>query len=164
MTVPGLALFYGGLVRSKNMLSMLMQVFYAVVVVIVIYFLYGYSLAFTGGSDFIGGFSKAFLSGVTAESTPGGTFSVGIALPELIFVCFQATFAGITAALLLGATAERTKFAAVALFIPLWLTFVYFPMAHMVWYWAGPDAVDAAAKALLLRPMRREDQAAGGTR
>ncbi|HRF08091.1 MAG TPA: ammonium transporter [Xanthobacteraceae bacterium] len=147
MTVPGLALFYGGLVRSKNMLSMLMQVFYAVVVAFVIYFLYGYSLAFTGGSDFIGGFSKAFLSGVTAEA-PGGTFSVGIAIPELIFVCFQATFAGITAALLLGSFAERTKFAAVALFIPLWLTFVYFPMAHMVWYWAGPDAVDAAAKAL----------------
>ncbi len=147
MTVPGLALFYGGLVRSKNMLSMLMQVMYAVVVAYVIYFLYGYSLAFTGGSDFIGGFSKAFLSGVTAEA-PGGTFSVGIAIPELIFVCFQATFAGITAALLLGSFAERTKFAAVALFIPLWLTFVYFPMAHMVWYWAGPDAVDAAAKAL----------------
>ncbi|HMN51726.1 MAG TPA: ammonia channel protein, partial [Xanthobacteraceae bacterium] len=114
MTVPGLALFYGGLVRSKNMLSMLMQVFYAVVVAFVIYFLYGYSLAFTGGSDFIGGFSKAFLSGVTAES-PGGTFSVGIAIPELIFVCFQTTFAGITAALLLGSFAERTKFAAVAL-------------------------------------------------
>jgi len=147
MTVPGLALFYGGLVRSKNMLSMLMQVFYAVVVAFVIYFLYGYSLAFTGGSDFIGGFDKAFLAGVTAES-PGGTFSVGVAIPELIFVCFQATFAGITAALLLGSFAERTKFAAVALFIPLWLTFVYFPMAHMVWYWAGPDAVDAAAKAL----------------
>lgn len=147
MTVPGLALFYGGLVRSKNMLSMLMQVFYAVVVAFVIYFLYGYSLAFTGGSDFIGGFDKAFLAGVTSES-PGGTFSVGIAIPELVFVCFQATFAGITAALLLGSFAERTKFAAVALFIPLWLTFVYFPMAHMVWYWAGPDAVDAAAKAL----------------
>ena len=147
MTVPGLALFYGGLVRSKNMLSILMQVFYAVVVAYVIYFLYGYSLAFTGGSDFIGGFSKAFLAGVTAES-PGGTFTVGQAIPELIFVCFQATFAGITAALLLGSFAERTKFAAVALFIPLWLTFVYFPMAHMVWYWAGPDAVDAAAKAL----------------
>jgi Amt family ammonium transporter len=147
MTVPGLALFYGGLVRSKNMLSMLMQVFYAVVIAYVIWFIYGYSLAFTGGSDFIGGFDKAFLAGVTAES-PGGTFSVGVAIPELVFVAFQATFAGITAALLLGSFAERTKFAAVALFIPLWLTFVYFPMAHMVWYWAGPDAVDAAAKAL----------------
>jgi Amt family ammonium transporter len=147
MTVPGLALFYGGLVRSKNMLSMLMQVMYAVVVAYVLFFLFGYSLAFTGGSDFIGGFSKAFLSGVAADA-PGGTFSVGIAIPELIFVCFQATFAGITASLLLGSFAERTKFAAVALFIPLWLTFVYFPMAHMVWYWAGPDAVDTAAKAL----------------
>jgi Amt family ammonium transporter len=147
MTVPGLALFYGGLVRSKNMLSMLMQVMYAVVVAYVLFFLFGYSLAFTGGSDFIGGFSKAFLSGV-APDAPGATFSVGIAIPELIFVCFQATFAGITASLLLGSFAERTKFAAVALFIPLWLTFVYFPMAHMVWYWAGPDAVDTAAKAL----------------
>jgi Amt family ammonium transporter len=147
MTIPGLALFYGGLVRSKNMLSMLMQVMYAVVVAYVLFFLFGYSLAFTGGSDFIGGFSKAFLSGV-APDAPGATFSVGIAIPELIFVCFQATFAGITASLLLGSFAERTKFAAVALFIPLWLTFVYFPMAHMVWYWAGPDAVDTAAKAL----------------
>ncbi len=153
MTVPGLALFYGGLVRSKNMLSMLMQVFYAVVIAYVIWFIYGYSLAFTGGSDFIGGFDKAFLAGVTAES-PGGTFSVGVAIPELVFVAFQATFAGITAALLLGSFAERTKFAAVALFIPLWLTFVYFPMAHMVWYWSGPDAVDAAAKRSPRRPMR----------
>jgi Amt family ammonium transporter len=147
MTVPGLALFYGGLVRSKNMLSMLMQVFYAVAIAFILFFLFGYSVAFTGGSDFFGGFSKAFLRGVTAEA-PGGTFSVGIAIPELIFVCFQATFAGITAALLLGSLAERTKFAAIALFIPLWLTFVYFPMAHMVWYWAGPDTIDAAAKAL----------------
>ena len=147
MTVPGLALFYGGLVRSKNMLSTLMQVFYAVAVTILIWVIYGYSLTFTGGSDFIGGFSKAFLSGIAPDS-PGATFSVGVAIPELVFVMFQATFAGITAALLLGSLVERTKFAAIALFIPLWLTFVYFPIAHMVWYWAGPDAIDAAAKAL----------------
>jgi Amt family ammonium transporter len=147
MTVPGLALFYGGLVRSKNMLSTLMQVFYAVAVTILIWVIYGYSFTFTGGSDFIGGFSKMFLSGIAPDS-PGATFSVGVAIPELVFVMFQATFAGITAALLLGSLVERTKFAAIALFIPLWLTFVYFPIAHMVWYWAGPDAIDAAAKAL----------------
>jgi ammonium transporter, Amt family len=147
MTVPGLALFYGGLVRSKNMLSTLMQVFYAVAVTILIWVIYGYSITFTGGSDFIGGFSKAFLSGIAPDS-PGATFSVGVAIPELVFVMFQATFAGITAALLLGSLVERTKFAAIALFIPLWLTFVYFPIAHMVWYWAGPDTIDAAAKAL----------------
>jgi Amt family ammonium transporter len=147
MTVPGLALFYGGLVRSKNMLSTLMQVFYAVAMTVLIWVIYGYSLTFTGGSDFIGGFSKAFLSGIAPDS-PGGTFSVGVAIPELVFVMFQATFAAITAALLLGSIVERTKFSAIALFIPLWLTFVYFPIAHMVWYWAGPDAIDAAAKAL----------------
>jgi Amt family ammonium transporter len=148
MTIPGLALFYGGLVRTKNMLSMLMQVFYTVCIVFLIWVIYGYSMAFTGGSDFVGGFSKTFLAGITPE-TAGGTFSVGVAIPELVFVMFQATFAAITAALLLGSLAERTKFAAIALFIPLWVTFVYFPIAHMVWYWAGPDAVDAAAKAVV---------------
>jgi Amt family ammonium transporter len=147
MTVPGLALFYGGLVRAKNMLSTLMQVFYAVAITILIWVIYGYSLTFTGGSDFIGGFAKSFLSGIAPDAA-GGTFSVGVAIPELVFVMFQATFAGITAALLLGSIVERTKFAAIVVFIPLWLTFVYFPIAHMVWYWAGPDAVDAAAKAL----------------
>jgi len=147
MTVPGLALFYGGLVRSKNMLSTLMQVLYTVAIAILIWVIYGYSLTFTGGSDFIGGFSKAFLSGIAPDAA-GATFSVGVAIPELVFVMFQATFAGITASLLLGSIVERTKFSAIALFIPLWLTFVYFPMAHMVWYFAGPDAIDAAAKAL----------------
>ncbi|WP_084539806.1 ammonium transporter [Azorhizobium doebereinerae] len=147
MSVPGLALFYGGLVRTKNMLSVLMQVFYTVCVVGIIWVLYGYSLAFTGGSDFIGGFSKAFMSGVTTESA-GATFSVGVAIPELAFVAFQMTFAMITPALIFGAFAERVKFSAIVLFVPLWVTFIYFPMAHMVWYWAGPDAVDAAAKAL----------------
>jgi len=151
MTIPGLSLFYGGLVRSKNMLSMLTQVFYTECIVLILWVLYGYSLVFTGGSgataDFIGGFSKAFLGGI-APDTAGGTFSVGVAIPEAVFVMFQMTFAAITACLILGSVAERTKFAAIAIFIPLWITFVYFPVAHMVWYWAGPDAVDAAAKAL----------------
>ncbi len=130
MTIPGLALFYGGLVRSKNMLSVLMQVFYTVCIVTVIWALYGYSLAFTGGSDFIGG------------------FSVDANISELVYVCFQMTFAAITPALIVGAFAERMKFSAVALFIPLWATLIYFPIAHMVWYWAGPDAISDAVKAL----------------
>jgi ammonium transporter, Amt family len=147
MTIPGLALFYGGMARSKNMLSVLAQVFYAVCIVFLIWVIYGYSLAFTGGSAFIGGLSKAFLAGVTPDSM-AATFSPDVAITEFIYICFQATFAAITAALILGAFAERIKFAAVALFIPLWVTFVYFPMAHMVWYWAGPDAIVDAAKAL----------------
>ena len=147
MTIPGLALFYGGLVRSKNMLSVLMQVFYCVCVVTIIYALYGYSLAFTGGSDFIGGFSKAFLMGVTTDSK-AATFSVDANISELIYFCFQMTFAAITPALIVGAFAERMKFAAIALFIPLWVTLIYFPISHMVWYWAGPDAITDAVKAL----------------
>jgi Amt family ammonium transporter len=147
MSVPGLALFYGGMVRSKNMLSILMQVFYTVCVVGIIWVVYGYSLAFTGGNDFIGGFSKAFLSGVDTSSA-AATFSVGVQVPELVYICFQMTFAMITPALILGAFAERVKFSAIVLFIPLWVTFIYFPIAHMVWYWAGPDAIDAAAKVL----------------
>src|SRR3954464_13296798 len=147
MTIPGLALFYGGLVRSKNMLSVLMHVFYTVCIVILIWALYGYSLTFTGGSPFIGGLEKVFLKGITTDSQ-AATFSVGVTIHELIYVCFQMTFAAITPALIVGAFAERMRFAAVALFIPLWVTFVYFPIAHMVWYWAGPDAIDAAAKAL----------------
>jgi ammonium transporter, Amt family len=147
MTIPGLALFYGGLVRSKNMLSVLAQVFYTVCVVTVLWALYGYSLAFTGGSDFIGGFSKAFLMGVTTDSK-AATFSVDANISELVYVCFQMTFAAITPALIVGAFAERMKFSAVALFIPLWVTLIYFPIAHMVWYWPGPDAIQDAAKAL----------------
>ncbi|CAN5131501.1 ammonium transporter [soil metagenome] len=147
MTIPGLALFYGGLVRSKNMLSVLMQVFYTVCIVCIIWAVYGYSLAFTGGSDFIGGFSKAFLSGITTDSM-AATFSVDANITELIYFCFQMTFAAITPALIVGAFAERMKFAAVALFVPLWVTLIYFPMAHMVWYWAGPDAITDAVKAL----------------
>ena len=147
MTIPGLALFYGGLVRSKNMLSVLMQVFYTVCIVTVLWVLYGYSIAFTGGSDFFGGFSKAFLSGVTPDSK-AATFSVDANISELVYVCFQMTFAAITPALIVGAFAERMKFAAVALFIPLWVTLIYFPIAHMVWYWAGPDAISDAVKAI----------------
>jgi Amt family ammonium transporter len=146
MTIPGLALFYSGLVRTKNTLSVLTHVFYSVCIVAIIWVVYGYSLTFTGGT-YIGGFDKIFLKGVTMESL-GGTFSVGVNIPEMLFVVFQMTFACITPALIVGAFAERMKFSAVALFIPLWVTFVYFPMAHMVWYWAGPDAIDAAVKAL----------------
>jgi ammonium transporter, Amt family len=147
MTVPGLALFYGGLVRSKNMLSVLMQVFYTVCIVVVLYALFGYSLAFTGGSDFIGGFSKAFMAGVTTDSK-AATFSVDANISELVYFCFQMTFAAITPALIVGAFAERMKFAAVALFVPLWLICIYLPISHMVWYWPGPDLIQDAAKAL----------------
>jgi Amt family ammonium transporter len=147
MTVPGLALFYGGLVRSKNMLSVLMGVFYTICIVMLIWVIYGYSLTFTGGSPFIGGFDKLFLKGITTDSQ-AATFSVGVTIHELVYVAFQMTFAAITPALIVGAFAERMRFGALALFIPLWVTFVYFPIAHMVWYWAGPDAIDAAAKAV----------------
>jgi ammonium transporter, Amt family len=150
MTIPGLALFYGGLVRTKNMLSMLMQVFYTVCVVVVIWALYGYSMAFSEGTtynSFFGGFTKAFLSGITADSNVE-SFTDGVVIPELVYICFQMTFAAITPALIVGAMAERMKFSAIALFIPLWVTFVYFPIAHMVWYWAGPHATVEAAKAL----------------
>jgi Amt family ammonium transporter len=147
MTIPGLALFYGGLVRTKNMLSVLMHVFYSVCIVTILWVLYGYSLAFSSGNAFIGGFSKAFLAGVTTE-TQAATFSVGVAIPELVYIAFQMTFAAITPALIVGAFAERMKFAAVALFIPLWVTFIYFPIAHMVWWWPGPDAIAAAGQAV----------------
>jgi Amt family ammonium transporter len=150
MTIPGLALFYGGLVRTKNMLSILMQVFYTVCAVCVIWALYGYSLAFTEGASFnslFGGFSKALLAGVTAESNVE-TFTAGVVIPEFAYVCFQMTFAAITPALIVGAMAERMKFSAIAIFIPLWVTFVYFPIAHMVWYWAGPQATVDAARAI----------------
>lgn len=145
MTIPGLALFYGGLVRSKNMLSILMQCFVVFSLCVVLWVLYGYSLAFTEGGAFIGSFDKVLLKGVTIDSV-AATFSKGVYIPELIYVFFQATFAAITPALILGAFAERMKFSAVLIFIGLWFTFAYLPMAHMVWYWAGPDAyVDAAA-------------------
>jgi Amt family ammonium transporter len=149
MTVPGLALFYGGLVRSKNMLSILMQVFAITCMVSLIWVTYGYSLAFTNGgalNDYVGGFSKLFLAGVDA-TTLAGTFTNGVYIPELSFVAFQMTFACITPALIVGSMAERMKFSAVLLFVALWVTFVYFPMAHMVWYWGGPDVFAEAAKA-----------------
>jgi Amt family ammonium transporter len=139
MTIPGLALFYGGLVRAKNMLSVLMQVFTITSVVMIVWVFYGYSLAFTAGNAFFGGFSKMFLSGVDV-TTLSETFSKGVAIPELTFVVFQMTFACITPALIVGAFAERIKFSAVVLFVILWVTFVYFPIAHMVWFWGGPSA------------------------
>jgi Amt family ammonium transporter len=139
MTVPGLALFYGGLVRTKNMLSVLMQVFTITCVVMIIWVFYGYSLAFTPGNAFVGGLSKMFLAGVNV-TTLSETFTKGVAIPELVFVVFQMTFACITPALIVGAFAERVKFSAVILFVILWVTFVYFPIAHMVWFWGGPSA------------------------
>ena len=144
MTLPGLALFYGGLVRSKNMLSVLMQVFVVTALIYVLWVIYGYSVAFTGGNAFIGGFDKLFLKGVTPDSV-AATFSKGVVIPELSFIAFQATFAAITVALIVGAFAERAKFSAVLLFAVLWFTFSYLPLAHMVWYWDGPDAISDAA-------------------
>jgi ammonium transporter, Amt family len=150
MTIPGLALFYGGLARTKNMLSMLMQVFYTVCVVCIIWVLYGYSMAFSEGGAFnayVGGFSKAFLAGITPDTT-AETFTDGVVIPEYVYICFQMTFAAITPALIVGSMAERMKFSAIVLFIPLWVTLVYFPIAHMVWYWSGPSALVTAAKAV----------------
>ncbi len=137
MILPGLALFYGGLVRAKNMLSVLMQCTMITAVVIVIWTVWGYSFAFGGGtSPFWGGFGKLFLSGVTMDST-AATFTDGVVIPEFVFICFQMTFACITPALIVGAFAERVKFSAVVLFVVLWVTFVYFPIAHMVWDGSG---------------------------
>lgn len=145
MVIPGLALFYGGMVRAKNMLSVLMQVFIIFSMVSVLWALYGYSIAFTEGNAFFGGFSKVFLKGITPDSM-AATFSKGAYVPEFIYVVFQLTFAAITPALIIGAFAERVKFSAVLFFIFLWFTFSYLPIAHMVWYWAGPDAyTDAKA-------------------
>ena len=144
MAIPGLALFYGGLVRSKNMLSVLMQVFVVFSLVTVLWVVYGYSLAFTEGNAFVGGFDRLFLKGVfdpaTGTFAMGATFSKGVVIPEIVFVAFQATFAAITCGLIVGAFAERARFSAVLLFIVLWFTFSYAPVAHMVWYWMGPDA------------------------
>ena len=144
MVVPGLALFYGGLVRSKNMLSVLMQVMVTFSMIVVLWAIYGYSLAFTEGNAFVGGFDRLFLNGVW-DNTAGtfanaATFSKGVVIPEIVFAAFQATFAGITCALIVGAFAERMKFSAVLLFSALWFTFSYVPIAHMVWFWMGPDA------------------------
>jgi ammonium transporter, Amt family len=138
MSVPALALFYGGLVRTKNMLSLLMQVFMIVSIAALVWVSWGYSMAFTGGSPYVGGFSKAFLQGVNT-GTFAATFSNGVYLPEYAYVIFQMTFACITPALIVGAFAERVKFSALMIFVVAWLTIVYFPIAHMVWYFAGPD-------------------------
>jgi ammonium transporter, Amt family len=138
MSIPGLALFYGGLVRTKNMLSVLMQVFMIVSITGLLWATYGYSLAFTGGSPFIGGFSKVLMNGVTS-GTFAATFSNNVYIPELSYFVFQMTFAMITPALFIGSFAERIKFTPLMVFVVLWSTFVYYPIAHMVWYWAGPD-------------------------
>lgn len=146
MSVPALALFYGGLVRTKNMLSVLMQVLTIVCVAALVWFAWGYSMAFTNGGDlnkYVGGFSKMFLAGVD-PTTFAATFSNGVYLPEYIFVIFQMTFACITPALIVGAFAERVKFTPLIIFVVAWLTLAYFPIAHMVWYWAGPDFLHAA--------------------
>jgi Amt family ammonium transporter len=148
MTIPGLALFYGGLVRSKNMLSVLLQVFMIFAVIIVLWCLYGYSLAFTENTAFIGGFDRLFLKGiwdpVKASFSTAATFSKGVVIPEFVYVAFQGTFAAITCGLIVGAFAERVRFSAVLLFVVLWFTFGYLPVAHMVWFWTGPDAITAA--------------------
>ncbi len=138
MSIPGLALFYGGLVRTKNMLSVLMQVFMIVSITGLMWAVVGYSLSFTGGSPFIGGLSKAFMQGVTS-GTYAATFSNNVYIPELSYFVFQMTFAMITPALFIGSFAERIKFWPLMIFTVLWSLLVYYPVAHMVWYWAGPD-------------------------
>ena len=147
MTIPGLALFYGGLVRSKNMLSVLMQVMVTFSMIVVLWFIYGYSLAFTEGNAFVGGFDRLFMKGIWDNAAGtfanAATFSKGVVIPEIVFAAFQATFAGITGALIVGAFAERMKFSAVLVFMALWFTFSYAPIAHMVWFWMGPDAYGA---------------------
>ncbi|HEU0289414.1 MAG TPA: ammonium transporter [Burkholderiales bacterium] len=151
MSIPGLALFYGGMVRAKNMLSVLMQVFVTFSLIVVVWCVYGYSLAFTEGSGalspYIGGFDRLFLGGtfdaVKGDFAMAATFSKNTPIPELVFVAFQATFAAITCCLILGAFAERVKFSAVLIFMVLWFTFSYAPVAHMVWFWMGPDAYSA---------------------
>ena len=145
MSVPALALFYGGLVRSKNMLSVLMQVFVGFSLVTVLWCIYGYSLAFTEGNSFFGSLTeRLFLKGTfdpaTGNFANAATFSKGVVLPELVYVAFQATFAAITCCLILGAIAERAKFSAVLIFLTIWFTFSYTPVAHMVWFFPGPDA------------------------
>jgi len=151
MTIPGLALFYGGLVRSKNMLSVLLQVFMVFSLIVVLWCIYGYSIAFTEGNAFFGGFGRALLNGIydpaAGTFAAAATFSKGVVIPEFIYVAFQGTFAAITCGLIVGAFAERVKFSAVLAFMVLWFTFAYLPIAHMVWFWTGPDAIKDAATA-----------------
>jgi Amt family ammonium transporter len=155
MSIPGLALFYGGLVRSKNMLSVLMQVFVVFSLIIVLWAVYGYSIAFTEGGPFFGSLDRLFLGGIFSMKDGVGsfataaTFSKGVVIPELLYVAFQATFAAITVCLIVGAFAERIKFSAVLLFAVIWFTFSYLPIAHMVWFWPGPDAFTDAKAAEL---------------
>ena len=145
MTIPGLALFYGGMVRSKNVLSLLMQVFMTFSLLAILWAIYGYSFAFTEGNAFFGGTDRLFMKGLNVDAV-GATFSKGVVVPELGFFAFQCAFAAITCGLIIGAFAERAKFSAVLVFVVLWFTFSYIPMAHMVWFWPGPDAyTDAAA-------------------
>jgi Amt family ammonium transporter len=151
MSVPALALFYGGLVRSKNMLSVLMQVFVGFSLITVLWCIYGYSFAFTANNPFFGNTDRLFLKGLFDPATGmfamGATFSKGVYIPEIVFVAFQATFAAITCCLILGSLVERIKFSAVLLFLVIWFTFSYVPVAHMVWFWAGPDSYTAEAVA-----------------
>jgi Amt family ammonium transporter len=146
MIIPGLALFYGGLVRTKNMLSVLMQVSTVTVIGMIVWALVGYSLAFTDGgslNSFIGGTSRFFLAdaGTDLSDNKAATFSTGIYIPEIVFAMFQMTFACITAALVLGGLAERVKFIGIVIFAIVWPILVYYPIAHMVWFWPGPDTV-----------------------
>jgi ammonium transporter, Amt family len=151
MSVPALALFYGGLVRSKNMLSVLMQVFVSFSLITVLWCVYGYSYAFTTGNAFFGSADRLFLSGVFDSATGafslGATFSKATPMYEIVFVAFQATFAAITCCLILGSLVERVKFSAILVFLVIWFTFAYIPAAHMVWFWAGPDAYTDAQTA-----------------
>jgi ammonium transporter, Amt family len=148
MAIPGLALFYGGLVRSKNMLSVLMQVMVTFSMIVVLWFVYGYSLAFTEGNAFFGGLDRFMMKGVWDNAAGtfanAATFSKGVYIPEIVFAAFQASFAAITCALIVGAFAERMKFSAVLAFMAIWFTFSYAPIAHMVWFWMGPDAYSSA--------------------
>lgn len=144
MTLPGLALFYGGLTRSKNVLSILVQCMVVFSLIAVLWTIYGYSFAFTEGSAFIGGLDRLFLGGVTPDSV-AATFSKGVVIPEFTFIGFQAAFATITCCLIVGAFAERAKFSAILAFTVLWFTFAYLPVAHMVWFWPGPDDIKDAA-------------------
>jgi ammonium transporter, Amt family len=147
MTIPGLALFYGGMVRSKNVLSVLMQVFVTFCLMSLLWAIYGYSIAFTNGSGslsaYFGGFDRLFLQGMDSSSV-AATFSKGVYIPEYVYFVFQLTFAAITPCLIVGAFAERVKFSAMLAFMVLWFTFSYLPIAHMVWWWAGPDAYTTA--------------------
>jgi Amt family ammonium transporter len=163
MTIPALGLFYGGLVRSKNILSVLMQVFICFSMIAVLWFIYGYSLAFTNGSGalapFIGSLSKVMLHGVDMNSM-AATFSKEVYLPEFVYMLFQLTFAAITPALIVGAFAERMKFSAVLLYLVIWFTFSYLPVAHMVWWWAGPDCYTLSSAAIDVVKACVGDQAA----